>query len=190
MVPRDHGKPGAVRTRARCDREIRAVDENFGFRLPVGGQAHDLVAHIDRTPSAGRMALPDRHEGAVRTECAVGVTIPARHGGCAGERDRCTPGLDPVQPLIGPVDEIQHPVAHPPCGATVFVHRSTRVHPLRQQVGTGSVGSAAHDLGPASFGRTAFRPVHVDPVHPHLTETHRGADDMCGGGGSRPGPEG
>ena len=183
VVPLQPAEAGAVGREAGVGDEVRTGDDDRGLELARRVEHDDLV---DRLGVGGVPLAHDGEPSAGRIEVAVGPPIAAGHGGLRGHGDGHRPAGEPVQPLIGPVDEPQRPAVHPPRSPAVFVHGGTGVEPGGQQVHGRAVTDALDDLRPAALLGSLLRPGDGLAVDGDPTEAGGGPHDELGGDGSRP----
>ena len=154
----------------RPSREIRGAatksdPENTtrGSAEPSAGQHHELVVHIAPRVRA-LVPLADADDPPpIGSHPPVGIPPGARLGRLRGDRDRIGPGVDPIQPLVGP-RRCEHGAAvDPPGAAAILVHRRARVEPGRQHLMDAAIRFPSHDRLPPGLLRTGLAPPDAHP---------------------------
>ncbi len=165
VVPLQPRQRGAVGRPARVGDEVRPGDHDV--LLPRGVEDDDLVDHVDRTT---------RPTGCVSrttaTRPSTGCTSPLAQRtdhprATRGHRHRLGTGLDPPQPLVGPLDVPDDAVARP-----TTRHRRTRGPGCARWRPSAARRPACrrvepHDLGPPALLGTQLGPVDGVAVEGH-----------------------
>ncbi len=189
VVPLQPGQRHAVRVQPRRGHEVRAADQHLRLGQPVARPAARSRCARRSRRRAG-VPLPDADDRRrVRVEVAVGVPVGARRGRLGRDRLRRAAGVQPVQPLVGPVGEPGDAVAHPPAAAAVLVHRGARVPIGGQQLDRVPSGSSRTSwVRPPSAGRPSDQTTAA-PSDLDLGQPHRGRHHQLGGDRGGPGAE-
>jgi hypothetical protein len=125
MTPFEPSKPSRVGTDAGSGVKIIARDQHPLRPRAVG---RDIDEGVDRLGRTRRVVLanPD-HPSARRVHGTVGVAHPSRRARGFRYRDRRSSALQPVEPLVGVVAEIDAPAADQISATPIFVDSRTNV---------------------------------------------------------------
>jgi len=127
---------------------------------------------------------PD-HPSARRVYDTVGVPQASGLARSFGYRNRQSPLLLPVEPLVGIVAEIEDPTADQVSATAIFVDPASYIEGVSAISGNGrrhihrpAIPRAADDDGPAPLQRPAFDPVDVAPIDQDIAKTDRRSHDQ------------
>ena len=190
VVPLEPAERRAVGAPARVGHEVGPLDHHLGRARLVGGEPHDRVGGL--APVGVVLLLDAEQRGAVgaagRRRRSAG---PRGTSGSGVSATGLAAGLEPVEPLRGPVGEPQHAVAHPPRAAAVLVHGGAgAVLGAGSTSSTRAVGAAAQHRDAAALLGAALGPPHVVAVDAHAVGQARRPHDQLARDRRRPRPVG
>ena len=192
VVPGEPSQPATVRADPRRGNEIpsRHQDE----RLAAGRRdGHNLVAHL-----APGVILPNAdHRAGVWREPTVGIPPRVRRRRRRADRQRLPPSrlaarridrhlVDPIEPLVGPLDVEDGAAVNPPGASPILVDPGPGVPIRGEQFLRDAVRAAANDLDATALRGTAFRPPRDPALGEHVGWGGRSGDEHLGGDRRRP----
>jgi hypothetical protein len=188
MIPTEPRQNIAVGVDPRGRNEVGTGDEHDWFvRYPVmmDPYRHDFVDRLLRTFA---MTLAHAHNPpTVGGEATIGIPVGVMHRRFRRERHGMIRATgQPIEPLVGPVDEDDIVAVEPPTSAAVLVHAGAGAEPFGEHVHRVAAGAMTNELDAAALFRPGLGPPHISSTDIHVADRNRLGHDEIGSDRGRP----
>ena len=184
VVPFQPCEHRTVRRQARCGQEVRTLHEDARDALAV---ERDLDDRGGGLALAGVVLAHGDESSPGDIEADIGIAVVALGGDRLGLGD---PGVQPVQPPIGPIREDDRAAGHGVRPAAVFVDAAADVERGGRHIGDRAVGRPTDENAAASLRGPPLDPVDLVAIDPRLAEPDRIAEQVVDPDGGWPCAEG